>query len=124
MVFYPLDGSLEAVGVVVVDLTLDYVSFTFDVGLPFLFPVLSVSSFLCVDSNISLALIKLSLAFTKDSDVAIRKIKRHIMTNVDDLEMEGRLILTLDDLTVRYFIDESGELLLPRFRFESLSGSF
>jgi len=37
--------------------------------------------------------------------------------------MEGRLILTLGDLIVRYFIDESGELLLHFYGFESLSGS-
>jgi hypothetical protein len=38
--------------------------------------------------------------------------------------MVGRLILTLGDLIVRYFIDESGEVLLHLFAFESLSGSF
>jgi len=34
------------------------------------------------------------------------------MIKVKDLEMAGRLILTLGDLIVRYFNDESGELHL------------
>ena len=45
---------------------------------------------------------KLSFAFTNENDVAIMEIKRHIMTNVDHLGMEGRLILTLGDFIVRY----------------------
>ena len=61
---------------------------------------------------------------TKESDVANMEIKRHIMTKVDHLDMEGRLIFTLGYFIVRYFIDESVELLLTRLRFESLSGSF
>ena len=66
-----------------------------------------MSSFRGVNSNVSLCEIKLSLAFTKESDVPIREIKRHIMINVEDLEVQGRLILTLGDLIVRYFLDES-----------------
>ena len=31
------------------------------------------------------------------------------MINVEDLEVQGRLILTLGDLIVRYFNDESGD---------------
>jgi hypothetical protein len=51
---------------------------------------------------------KLSFALTNESDVPIMEIKRHIMINVEGLEMQGRLILTLlGDLIVRYFIDES-----------------
>ena len=61
---------------------------------------------------------------TKESDLANMEIKRHIMTIVDHLDMEGRLIFTLGYFIVRYFIDESVELLLTRLRFESLSGSF
>ena len=72
----------------------------------------------------SLLEIILSLALTKESDVAIKEIKRHIMINVEYLEMPARLILTLDDLFVRYFMDESGAMHLSCFRFESLSGSF
>jgi hypothetical protein len=49
----------------------------------------------------------LSFALTNESDVAIMEIKRHIMINVEDLKMQGRLILTLGDLIVRYLIDES-----------------
>jgi hypothetical protein len=60
---------------------------------------------------------------TKESYEANKKIKRQIITNVYYLPMQGRLILTLGDLIVRYFIDESGELLLHLFAFESLSGS-
>lgn len=52
------------------------------------------------------------------------EINRHIMTNVDHFDMEGRLIYTLGDFIVRYFIDESVELLLTRLRFESISVSF
>ena len=50
-------------------------------------------------------------------------IKREMMINVLELLSQGRLILTLGDLIVRYFIDESGELLLHFYGFESLSGS-
>ena len=52
------------------------------------------------------------------------EIKREMMINVLELLSQGRLILTLDDLIVRYFIDESGSLLLSRFLVESLSESF
>jgi hypothetical protein len=50
---------------------------------------------------------KLSLALTNESDVPIIEIKRQIMINVEELEMQGRLILTLGDMIVRYFLDES-----------------
>jgi hypothetical protein len=105
-------------------LSVDCLDFPFAGGLSFLFPLFSVSSFRWVNSNESLCEIKLSLALTSESDEAIIEIKRHIMMKVEDFASQGRLILILSDLIVRYFIDESGALLLTRFLLVSLPGSF
>ena len=75
-------------------------------------------------SNVSLFTAKLSFALTNEKDVAITEIKRHIMRRVDHLKMEGRLILALDDLIVRYYLDVSGDDVPSRLPLEPLSGPF
>jgi len=46
------------------------------------------------------------------------------MRRVDHLKMEGRLILALDDLIVRYYLDVSGDDVPSRLPLEPLSGPF
>ena len=67
---------------------------------------------------------KPSLALTNESYVAIMDMNKQMIINNEDRNIGGRLIFTLGDFIVRYFIDYDVKLFLSRFCFESLSMSF